>query len=696
MSEIKGKLSQTLPTLIRFVGAFSFFLILFLGARMVFMFTYAEPGIIGSHLGDIVQAFITGFRFDGVVLAYALLPFLLISLASIFLAKWSGYRSLSIHYLSFCLFFLLFILVSDFQFYKFFQSHFNLLVFGFFQDDTWAVTRSIWIEHPVIWILIFLTLSVYSSRKAFAMIMDAPIYTKPGSLKLNIFILLIFIGLYILTLRGSVGTFPLEKDDSVISSNQWVNTLTMNGVFALKDAIEDRNHYAISTDTSKTFSNAGFGGFQEAVQYYFDLPEVPDFNKALEHCVGTTAQNPVADSIKPHVIFIQMESMSNWYLNLHSKNFNLLGELENQLPECYLFRDFTSIRNGTIHTLEGLMVNTPLTPLSQSQYLKTSFSTSAARPYHLAGYETRFVTGAKLGWRNLDKFVSEQYFMSAEGSASLLEKVEGAEACEWGVFDEFMFDYLNNYLQHAKKPQFIFAMSTTNHTPFELPNSYQPHPINIGDSLSGMLRCGKEIAIKNFTNYQYANDALGNFIKKVRESPIGHKTIIAASGDHNTLQTLHYPDEQTFQKVSVPLILYIPPMLRPKADKIHGFASQRDIFPTLYQLSLSKAKYAKAGISLFDSSSIISHFAINDFNLAFSKEGMADLTSGINKSWKSHYEPVSIQWPQNQKRALMVGTMGKETKLDLVLRKAKAYTAIMTYLIQRECAGKPLLFDQKP
>lgn len=37
-------------------------------------------------------------------------------------------------------------------------------------------------------------------------------------------------------MRGSVGTFPLQIDDSTVCDNSNVNLLPINGVFAIKEA----------------------------------------------------------------------------------------------------------------------------------------------------------------------------------------------------------------------------------------------------------------------------------------------------------------------------------------------------------------------------------------------------------------------------------------------------------------------------
>src|SRR3989338_3300808 len=106
-----------------------------------------------------------------------------------------------------------------------------------------------------------------------------------------------------------------------------------------------------------------------------------------------------------------------------------------------------------------------------------TLSTSVALPFEKRGYQTSFVIGGKLGWRNLDKFVKRQHFQAVEGSAVLMSEVKDAKSWEWGVYDEFLFERIYNKIENSTGiPQFIFALTITNHTPFDLPDTYRPYP----------------------------------------------------------------------------------------------------------------------------------------------------------------------------------------------------------------------------
>lgn len=651
-------------------------IVLFMFFRILIMVNFGTYADLHPYIKDVFNAYLVGLRYDTVVLNYGLIVPMLFLLALLFVP--SRFRGLEVFankflfYFSFLVIFLfLWVLIVDFYFYKFFQNHLNLLAFGIKDDDTKAVLRSVWTDYPVIRILLaigaFFLLLRYVLKRVKKLNWAFPI----EKLWIKIAFPIICLVSYGIGMRGSLGTFPIEKDDAVISANNFVNTLTMNGVFSLKDAFADKVNFQIDVDIEKTMSRYGFKSPQEAVSIYLDIPVSGIAPEKL--MIDTTASDEFLKNHPLNVVFVMMESMSNYYLDLHSSQLNLLGSLEDVLPDCFVFRNFMSCCNGTIHSLEGLLVNTPLTPISQSKYMGVSLPSSVALPFLKNGYETNFVTGAKLGWRNLDKYIVKQYFQHAEGSAALFANVPGAAACEWGVFDQYMFDRMHQILKGANgKPQFIFGFSTTNHTPYELPEGYKPYSVVIPDSIRKVLRCNEDIAQKNLTNYQYANDCIGKFIKQLKNSPYGENTMVVITGDHNSLALFDFPDQKLLQKLSVPLIMYIPEKYRKGIFDPNRFGSHKDIFPTIFNLALSKTPYEKSGNFLFTKDSLSTFYGVNDYKVGMSKDGCVI----------AQEKPLFYRWEKGKSLSPVTGAPSPE--LEKLLLKVRSHAASLTYFIQKQ------------
>jgi phosphoglycerol transferase MdoB-like AlkP superfamily enzyme len=662
-----------------FIRLFLVTMCVFLFFRFAFLILYGNKADLAGNLSDLCLAFLAGFRFDTTVTTYGMMPsFLLILSVLVVSGKYKGYpalvRKLVFYYSMFLIFAFLCLCLVDFYFYKFFQFHINILFFGIVNDDTLSVLKSVWTDYPLIGIFLFIAACMFLFRYVFKKMSKKEYHNPIKNPMVKTAVVLVLMAGYLIGLRGSLGTFPIENEDSIVSENTFINTLTMNGVFALKNAISEKNNQKIDTDIQKTLARHGFATGEEAVSAYLGVQA--DHTKEIEQqLIAYTRRDSFIRQNPPNVIFIQMESFGNYYLDFHSPTLNLLGRLEGQLKDCILFRNFLSGTTGTIHTLEGLMLGSPLTPISQSTFLDCSLSSSVAMPYLKAGYHTSFVTSADLGWRNLDKFVPLQYFESVEGSESLARKVAGASRGQWGIFDEYLFDRMLAILNESNgKPQFMFALTTTNHTPFELPSTYTPYPVAIPGNIRKVLRTSERMAQKNFTNYQYANDCLGRFIEQVRNSPFGENTIIAATGDHSSLQLFNFEDNKTLQKFSVPFLLYVPEKYLPDHQiDTTRFGSHRDIFPTLFNLSLSEAAYLRSGVDLTDSR-VGNNFSILNYNLAMDDNGCVEF----------QFEPLYYKWTSANSKLLEPTTLQQTPELAGLLKRARAYNAAMSMYIQMD------------
>lgn len=668
------------------VLVYLFLLLLFAAFRIIILLFFNNSPEIYNETSDLLKAFFTGFRFDTMVIFYGLLPVMVLNLIGVFTSsKGEKYyaRLKRIYHVYYTVLIMLMLIISviDLYFYNFFMTRISVLIFGFVEDDTLAVLKAIWVDYPVIPILIGLIVAGWCAYKLVGYIQKVSLDKVNTSVAVNLILLVVVGFFFVFGIRGTFAFYPLKINDAIVSQYVFINNLVPNGVYALKTAFKDRKEQDVNVNTEKTMKKWGFASADEAISLYTGR-QIPDNADSLK--MALMDRTPVNDFLaqnKPNVVFVQMESMSEHFISMHDrKNFNLLGALEDVLPDCIHFTHCLSATDATIHTLEGIMLNSPMTPVSQSIYMDKTLETSAAKPFKEQGYHTAFITGSKLGWRNLDKFIPHQYFDTTEGSAHIEKNIPHTLSNEWGCYDEFMFDRMYNILQSGSgQPQFIFGMSITNHTPYSLPKTYKPYMITIPDAIKPKFSSGEAYAQTHFSTYQYANDCLGRFIKKVKESPLGENTIIVATGDHTARRIFDYNDSEMLQKYAVPLIIYIPEKYRALVDMpdVNGFASHKDIFPTIYNLSLSDATYVKSGVNLFDKDKLASNFAITGYKLMMTSDGCVFFDN----------KPVYYTWKDDAKTQLQPAS-GDVKPLENGMKYAKSYTASMTYLIQRCLSDK--------
>lgn len=656
---------------------FGYFFLLFLVNRFLFLGVYANWTELRGFGAEIFQAFVVGARFDVSAICYAFLPIALFWLISLFVPKnkaagFSGfYNAFSVVYLSIALLVYVSLLITDFFYFQFFQSHINILFFGIFNDDTQAVLHSVWKDYPIFKILlVYLTAFVgfwFVQRNVRSTNRHIEATTKSKVFGL---VLLLVFPLFFIGMRGSLGVFTLRREHTNVSSNVFANSLCYNAIYALKFANSELKANRIDPDIDATLRKAGLTSVAEAQELY-RKEVVNGFDSEFYSITNSNdflAQNP------PNVVFVLMESMSNHYFELNSETFNVLGDLKEELPYLYYFKNGLSSFNGTIFSLENLLVNTPKNIISQSSYFDTPFSSSVARPFKEQGYHTYFLTGASVSWRNVDNFIAHQGFDFIEGKSHIENKYPDAELFAWGAHDGYLFDYIEDKLKEpTKQAKFIFSLTISNHTPYEIPKNYTPYPISMDATMKKEIRVDEKMAYDNFYAHQYAASQLAKLIHNIRNSELGENTIIVATGDHNIRQVFEYSDETGFLKRSVPVLMYIPEKYKPAYFDPELFVSHKDIFPTLFNLSLSNQRYVYSGDDMFKKSSKY-RFALNNYDFIADSLGAISIDND-----KAYY----YTWMDGSKKKLKNADVNSE-HAQFMMQKMKRFEALQTVHIYQD------------
>jgi phosphoglycerol transferase MdoB-like AlkP superfamily enzyme len=245
-------------------------------------------------------------------------------------------------------------------------------------------------------------------------------------------------------------------------------------------------------------------------------------------------------------------------------------------------------------------------------------------PYKRAGYQTRFLYGGKLGWRQLGSYLQGQGWDVLEGAEHLIDKMnllnlkESERGNEWGIFDEFLFKYVQDELARATTPQFFLVLTTSNHPPFETPSSFKPSGLTkISPELMKLFNKPQDEVLMRFRTVQYANRHLGNFISQVKEGTMKDRVVIAATGDHGFWIGKDEGKVGMGKKYGVPFYVYLPAALKPATWDPQNWGSHIDIMPTLYERTLSNQEYWSFGQDMFAARGA----ALNAYGIAMDKSG---------------------------------------------------------------------------
>jgi phosphoglycerol transferase MdoB-like AlkP superfamily enzyme len=541
--------------------------------------------LFGSEIPEVLtELLLMGFRFDLRVVATTLLLFIYLpALIFVGLKNWQKFSIWTTYSLSFLLIIINFLSFIDIGYFTFFGTPIDILIFGLIEDGTVAVIKSILSDYRLVFISIIFIVFIYFLTQFFIKKINNITTKKNTPLSKRIILLLLIIPITFLAARGTWTTFPLSKQYTAISDNSFINSLTQNAIYHLYNAFSDRSKSHFNASTQAVLKNAQVKDLSELKQ-----------KANLNNLIKTTPKNIFLAKNPPSIIFVQMEGWSSQIALTDSKN--TLGNFNQHRLKDYFFNRFFSNGYGTNPTLDYLLLNSPITPLSQSDAYKTNFSTSNILPFKKKGYKTIFLSGGYASWRNHDKFWVNQGFDQYIGRTTIA-KAQGKSNNTWGVYEEKLFNFLKDDLQKQTKPTFYYVLTTNNHPPVELPKNYTIPPFNLSsfNNNNGQIK-------KMLSGFSYQSNALGNFLSWLKKSPLKNNVIVVATGDHILKGFDNYNNpEKIYAKYGVATYFYLPKQY----DKLKNInkniaASHVDLFPTLFELSLSNAKYYQFGTALMN------------------------------------------------------------------------------------------------
>ena len=543
-------------------------LIILFFVRICFAIAFVPMSIISNNLAVLPHLLFNVFRFDLQVVCYVLLlPTVLTFVFAAIRKSWtervlSRFRRL---YFSIISTLLLAISGIDMGFYDNFNSHINITFFDFFNEGPMGLIQTIWEEYhcvyeaiafllilsPVLLLIRRIELSKSSSRHPLHLTSRQRL-SRLEITKLSATILL-YITFLVIGLRGSVWRFPLQIEDTFVSNQKLLNDLVPNAIYMLKKAYKEKNNAFKIANTDDLLHEYKFKSLQEALDLYTDGKVKMAKNDTLR-AMQRALFEEVGDSLKqpqPNIVIIYSESWSNYLFNLQQKNAEMYFGLERHFKEDLLFRNFQSVQNGTVASLENLYVSTPFPRFFASAYRFKTLPTSIALPFKASNYTTTFMSGMDAAWENCAEALGHQQFDAIYDKFFILKDYPHATYNSIGVYDEYLFQALLDKLNKpSEKRQMITVMTTTNHPPFEFP--------------------------KNLT------------LPPLPDSFYGKKCF----AEHNRYEH------------SVPLYVYLPPYLRKEAyNKLtNRWGSHDDILATLAPFAFRNTKYFKMGKNLLDTS----------------------------------------------------------------------------------------------
>ncbi|KAG0192579.1 hypothetical protein DFQ28_008701 [Apophysomyces sp. BC1034] len=598
--------------------------------RIAHLFCYGGLPALLDHGMDTLRALWLGLRFDLRVLSAAILTVLL---PVFVIVKWRPLRRaagllqrLAIASILLCV---NIGAACQFYYYDFYGSPFNPMLFGLFGADPWGTLASSRSQYPIVRTALLMVVVTALQMMAIMRFSRRPVADRNGRTPSRERMRCVLDGVVLIVLllglvRGGLGERPLSARDAEVSTRSLVNDSVRNAWQALYDAYVDRrSQVRIDEDPACQLGLYGFRSTDElarAVGAASGAP--PDLESAV---FRRTPENRFLVRHPPHVIFALMESWGAHPLEFSTASTDLAGVMAEHLQSDYLFRNVFPARLSAHAALEALLLNSPVSPLTQGDQGFVTYSTSAAQPFKTKGYRTVFVYGGSGAWRSVARTMRRQNFDEVYDMADIVGRYPDAKRTIWGVYDEYLFRFAFDLLatRDALGQKILLVLvSTTNRLPHTVPDHYLPPPLELSD-VRRYFASDLNQASRMVQTYQYSTNQLGLFVSRVEAASFGNKTIVAATGDHNMRGLFRYRrPEENRELYRVPGFFRVPPRYRPRfVPDLKRYAGHADFFPTLYHLALSDARYPAFGKSLFAPVPPSEQFAVIGFKTMFSHDG---------------------------------------------------------------------------
>ena len=518
----------------------------------------------------IIKSFIMGVRFDIVISGYILILPTLIFLT----LELIGFKSKSIKQFFFYWIYILFTIAftvstADIPYFNQFYDRFSVGAFEWM--ESYKIVISMIFQEPkyFLFIIPFILLEIvfYILLKK---IFEQENETQKINFFLNTFVSLIFLAIVFLGIRGRIEEkSPIRIGTAYFSNNSFLNKLGLNPSFTLirsyLDSKDEDNRVVKFMDDKLAI---------EMVQKNLGITKT-QYNSPIAREV----QPDTLLSAQPNVVLIIMESMSAAKMKRHGSTEELTPFLDSLSNNSIYFENIYTAGKHTFNGIFSTLFSFPA--LYRQHSMKTNnqydgISTSLLKN----GYSTTYFTTHDSQFDNIEGFLRSNNFQNVISQSDYpVSEVKTT----LGVPDDFMFRFSIpkiNELSERENPFFVTFMTTSDHSPFYVPEYFQPKAKAIESQI-----------------VQYADWSLQQFIQLASKEAWFNNTIFVFVADHGAAIDAKY--DISLNYFHTPLIIYAPELF--KANEVHQkIGSQIDVYPTV--MGLIKQKYVNntLGIDLLN------------------------------------------------------------------------------------------------
>ena len=506
----------------------------------------------------VFYSFLYGMKMDISMASYILLPVCFFSLLGVFL------------------FFVLIIVSADSDLY----SH-----WGFRMDATplkyLDSPRELWatISHlPIFLISIFFISGYFFIAWIFAIIINKiNTYQQRVSYKiLSALIVIIFMGVLIIPIRGGLQLAPINQSSVYFSTNNFANHAAINATWSFFHGVTNR--------TSSTHNPYN----------YLPILRAQQITDSLHHSSGEF--DKVLNTSTPNVIFIIWESFTEKAAHLSVGGKEVTPYFNKLKKEGIYFSNAYASGDRTDKGLTGILSGYPA--INQRSIIRTPAKsgklTVLSRLLKERGYQTPFYYGGEPAFANIKSYLSHGGFDPIIEKNNFSEKDQNSK---WGAHDGIVAGKMFNDLAKARQPFFLTWLTLSSHEPFETP---VPAFFKGNDHTTLLLN-----------SLRYTDGVVNNLIENCKKETWWHNTLVIIMADHGHALPETGKKSDDFR---IP-ILWLGGALNGHGQVIDKVVSQLDIASTITAQLDIKEKYFPFSKNIFDDN--YKEWAFFSFNNGF-------------------------------------------------------------------------------
>lgn len=552
---------------------------------------YQTPLLEGSNSLLYLKAFYVGLRLDAVVAAYLTIPVFISIFWELTPPGQAMYRKTLTGYMSFTTIVVSYLSIIDIFFFEEFNTHLNLLMLQANVVRGESILY-LWHEYPIITLTIGIALVTYFGYKSYSHIsqkfdMQISKCTKTfGASVLSLIML-------VTALRGGWQERPIDWGHAMFSDNLLANQIALNGIFLL-------GRSAIELSSEKNLrARLKFFSKEEALEDTKNL--ILGSNESYIDKKSLKRKIKPGPSITPNIVTVVLESHVGSFCGYINPDEKRVTPVLDSLAGNGLA--FTRcIANGTRSAfgISSILMSWPTLPGLPliSQVEASREAPSIASNLRQIGYENIFLYGGDSQFDNM------QGFAIANGFDEVIDRktLSSLPGTMWGIYDHYIFDYALDLLDNAEAPLQLTLFTTTNHQPWEFPESYESRVPDFSDITYRKGNVHRTMS--------YVDLVIGEFMEKAQSSEWFANTMFVFVADHGL--TIYRDKFEDLRNGHIPLVIYAPAILD-KSQVINAPVSQVDIMPTLFGIIGYPNSFTAMGRNVLASQEAFAFRVTNDY-----------------------------------------------------------------------------------